>query len=154
MEPQKINWKAYEYEHKNNSTDWFWGVGVIAIAIAIAAIIYNNVLFAIFILLGAFTLLMYAVRKPKEINFEINKRGVVVDNILYPYATIESFWIRENGHDKKLVLQSEKVLMPHIIIPLTSEVDHEFLHEFLSEFLEEEEHHESLADVVMDYLGF
>jgi hypothetical protein len=156
MEPKKINWKAYEYEHKDNSVDWFWAVGVIAVASAIISIIYGNILFAIFILLGAFTLLMYAVRKPKEINFEINKRGVVVDNTLYPYSTIESFWIREkdNDNERKLVFQSEKILMPHIVIPLSNDIDYEILHEFLSEYLEEEEHHESFADVIMEYLGF
>jgi len=154
MEPQKISWKAHEYEHKKNSTDWFWGVGVIAVAFAIIAVIYGNILFAIFILLGAFTLIMYAVRKPKEVDFEINRRGVVVEGTLYPYTTIESFWIRESERDRKLVLQSEKILMPHIVIPLSDEIDYEFLHEFLLEFLEEEEHHEGLADVVMDYLGF
>ncbi len=154
MEPQKISWKAHEYEHRNKSIDWFWAVGVIAIASAIISAIYGNILFAVFILLGAFTLLMYAVRKPKEINFEINRRGVVIEDTLYPYSTIESFWIREKDDDKKLVFQSEKILMPHIIIPLSNDIDYEFLHEFLSEFLDEEEHHESFADIIMEYLGF
>jgi len=154
MEHEKIKWEGYEYKEKDRSVDWYWAVGVIAITLAITAIVYNNVLFAVFIMLAAFTLLMYARRKPKKVHFEISKRGIVVNDILYPFSTLESFWIHDNSHKPSIIFQSQKLLMPHIIIPLSEDMDIESLHDFLLEFLDEEEHRESVSEMIMDYLGF
>ena len=154
MKHQRISWEGYEYEHKDRSVDWYWAVGVIAIALAITAIIYKNILFAIFIILGAFTLLMYAARKPEKVYFEISRRGVRVNKTLYPFSTLESFCIHDNSHSPKIIFQSQKLFMPHIIIPLSEEIDVESLHNFLIEFIDEDEHRESISEMIMDYLGF
>lgn len=154
MQHEKIQWSALEYEHKDRTTDWFWAVGIIALALAIVSVIYDNILFAVLVVIGTFTLLMYAARAPRIVAFEINRRGVVIEDRLYPYQALKSFWLRENHRGKKLIIQSEKVLMPHITIPLADDIDINIIHLFLAEYLEEKEHPESLSELVMDSLGF
>ena len=118
------------------------------------SIIYDNILFAILIVIGTFTLLMYAARAPHMVDFEINRRGVIIKDRLYPYNALKSFWLRDNHRGRKLVIQSEKMLMPNITIPLSDDMDINTIHLFLVEYLEEQEHHESLSELIMDYLGF
>ncbi len=154
MDNEKIQWSAPEYEHKKNSADWFWAVGIIALSLAITAIIYRNILFAIFIVLGAFTLLLYSARKPQVLYFELNSKGVRIGSVLYPYHTLKSFWLRENNKGVKLILESQKALMPHMSIPLSPEVDADAVHTFLLGHLPEEEQKESVSEALMDYLGF
>ena len=106
-----------------------------------------------FILLGALTLVIYSVRKPNIIGVELGKRGVSVNNTIYPYNTLKSFWVEEDDIEPKILMQSEKVLMPYIIIPL-SDTDPDIVREFLLNYLEEEEHREPLSQKLMEYLGF
>ena len=154
MDQEKIQWNATEYEHKKHSTDWFWAVGIIALSFAITAIIYKNILFALFIILGAFTLLLYSARKPQVLYFELNSKGVRIGDALYPYHTLKSFWLREGDKGVKLILESQKALMPHMSIPLSPEVGVDAVRAFLLGHLPEEEQKESVSEALMDYLGF
>ena len=154
MEQEKIQWNAAEYEHKKHSTDWFWAVGIIALSLAVTAIIYKNILFAVFIVLSAFTLLLYSARKPQVLYFELNQKGVRIGDALYPYHTLKSFWLRENNNGVKLILESQKVLMPHMSIPLSPEVNVDAVRAFLLVHLPSEEQKESVSEALMDYLGF
>jgi len=155
MKPETLQWNSLEYTHREKSIDWFWAVGIIALAVAVTAVIYHNILFAVFIIIGTFTLLMFAARKPRSVEFEINKRGLRIDRVLYPYSTLHSFWIHDHEEkQKKLIIQSEKVLMPYVSIPIPDDVNVDVLRDFLDDYLPEEEHPESLSEALMEYLGF
>jgi len=154
MNSKTLQWNAPEYRHEKRSVDWFWAVGIIAIALATTAVIYENILFAIFIVIGTFTLLMYAARAPRNVHFELTRKGIVINNTLYPYHTLESFWVHDYGDEGVLIIKSEKVLMPYLVIPLPDEIDNETVQEFLFDYLPEEEHPESLSEKVMEFLGF
>lgn len=153
MENLPLNWSAPEYHHYKRSTDWFWAVGIITICIAVLAFVFDNALFGVLILLSAGILVFYAIRVPEDVNYEINKRGIIVGKELHPYLTIESFWIETRGHEPKIILKSKKAIMPYIIIPLHDDsVDEVAL--ILREFLEEVELSEPASHKVMEYLGF
>lgn len=156
MNEDTITWSALEYEEKERSVDWYWAVGIIALVIAVIAIIYQNYLFAVLIIVAAFTLLLYAARKPREVSIELGRRGVRIGGILYPYATLKSFWIHHHREDRRgrLIIQSEKLLMPYVTIPLPDEPHEDIIHDFLSAYLAEEEHPESLSEILLERLGF
>jgi len=148
-----VSWQAPEYPYRERGTDWFWAVGVIFVALAVIAFIYNNVLFAIFILLGGLTLFIYAIKKPRSVHFEVNEKGVIFDTSFYPYSTLESFWIEEDEEEPKILIKSKKLLMPYIIVPM-GEADSQKVNECLSKHLPEEEHEEPLSHKIMEFLGF
>ena len=152
--PFKIEWDANEYEHKERSHDWFWAVGIISVAIAIAAIIFGNIIFAILILLSAFALSLFINRPPNILHIVVNEKGIARDKIFYPYSTLESFWIDTDHPHKKIILRSNKLLMPLIVVPLGDEANAEEIHEKLSLFLEEEPHTLPFVEGVLEYLGF
>jgi hypothetical protein len=148
-----LKWSAPEYHHYQRSTDWFWAVGIITVCIAILAFVYQNALFGVLILLSAGILISYTIRIPQDVNYEINRRGVVVGKDLHPYLTLEAFWVETRGGEPKLILKSKKAMMPFIIIPVHEESADEVA-DVLRQFIEEKELAEPASHKVMEYLGF
>lgn len=147
-----IRWSAPEYAFREKSTDWFWALGIAAVSIAVISILLHNILFAVFVLVGAATVALHALKEPRTVAFVINDRGVTIGKTLYPYATLESFGIDENG-TPKLFLKSKKITMPFVVLPLTEELV-EDVRDYLLDYLEEAEHEETFSDKLMEFLGF
>ena len=153
MDREYIAWDALEYEYREKSADWFWAVGVIALAAAVTAAILGNVLFAVLIVVGAAALAIHAVREPLVVHFAISERGVSVGKTLYPWKTLDSFWVETRDGNPRIIMKSQKVFMPFLVIPLgdTNPAD---AHEILLAHLDEEEHVEPVSQRIMEILGF
>lgn len=149
-----IEWEADEYPHSDKSNDWYWALGLVAVSAAVAALLFNNVLFAVLILLSSFVLALFASRKPERVRFAVMQRGIRAHGKLYPYQTLKSFYIEElPGRTPMLLLESAKVMTPLIVLPLEG-VDADHVHDFLLDVLPEEEHSEPLPHRLMEWLGF
>lgn len=154
MHEDRLEWEALEYEHIEKTPDWFWGLALVALAAIAAAIFFENLLFAVVILLSAFTFALYGARAPKMERFSITDRGVSVGNNLYPYQTLDSFWVHDSPESRPvLLIKSKKTLMPLIAIPITH-VNPRDIRERLLDELPEEEHHEPLSDKLMRFFHF
>jgi len=152
--PFKLEWDAHEYEHKQRSSDWFWAVGIVAFALAFASIIFGNIILGILILVGTLSLTTYARRDPEEIHVVIDEKGITRGKIRYLFPSLESFWIDLEHPHPKIIIRSEKMFMPYIVIPLAGEVDAERLRRILARYMHEEFHSLPFAEKVLDYLGF
>lgn len=149
-----LEWEAHEYLHTEKGHDWYWALGLIAVAGAVASLLFSNVLFAVLILISAFVLAIFASRKPNAVRFAVTQRGVRIDDTLYPYQTLTSFSIDDSHpHTPKLILESKKIFVPKMTIPLEG-VHPDEVHDFLVSVLPEGDHAEPLTHRVMEYLGF
>src|SRR3989344_3858351 len=155
MDQQPLIWRAHEHEHRERSTDWFWALGILALAGAAAAVILGNILFGILILIGAFTVALFAARRPGLFLFKIDARGINIDKVLYPYQSLESFWVEDTRESvtPKLLLRSKKALMHHIIIPLEG-ISPKEVRKTLAERLPEIEDSEPLSHKILELFGF
>ncbi len=149
----RIEWDAHEYEHKERSSDWFWAVGIIAVALAIATIIFGDVIFGILILISTCSLALFINRPPETIHVVVNEHGIARGSTLYPYSTLKSFFVDELHPHKKIILHSQKLLMPLIVIPL-GDTDPERIHNLLLRVLPEEPLRLPLIETLLEYLGF
>ena len=148
-----IEWETLEYEHRERSSNWYWVVGLVALVLVIGSIVMKNFLLAILVLLGAFTLMLYARRHPRRMRVVVSRRGIQVRNSLFPYHTLRSFWLHdEEDEPRKIIIRSEKLFMPHIHLPLADDLDHEALRAFLLDFLPEEPYQPTIIDVLAEYL--
>ena len=150
----RIEWEAHEYEHKVRTDDWYWAVGIITAGIVVAAIIFGNIIFAILIAISAFALTLFINRPPETLHVVIDEKGIVKENIRYPFSTLHSFWIDVEHPHKKILLRSQKSLMPLIIIPLGEGVDPEKLQRTLLRYMPEEYYNLPLTERLLEYLGF
>ncbi len=155
----RITWNAPEYEHIEHDADWFWALGIISVSLAVAFVIVGNALLSVVLLLGVGSLLFYAKHPPKIIECELSKRGVRNNETVYPWDSLESFWILD-GHENhkeilspKILLISKKPLMPHIVVPLDEE-HFEEVHQALTHMLPEEHQVEPLPNRLMRKIGF
>lgn len=150
----EVSWSASEYEHAPKSNEWYWTLGILTIALAIAALLLKNLLFASFILLAGFTIALYGTKRPRTIKFSVGAKGVQIDDKIYSYEVLKSFWIKYEPPQKKdLEIISKKIFMPRLILPL-NDADPNEIRAILIRALKEEEAKESLADIIAERLGF
>lgn len=148
-----IEWNAPEHYHTTKNTDWYWAVGVIAVTAAVLAFIFGNIIFGIFLIVASVALMLRASKKPHIIHYEINDRGIVADNTLYPFLSLESFWIDAHQRPSKILLKSQKFFMPYISIEI-DEVNPEDVRDVLLNYIAETEHAEPLTQKILERFGF
>lgn len=148
-----ITWDMPEYYHTDKTADWYWTLGIIAISIAVLCVLFGDVLLALFAILGALTLGIYAHREPNIVPHEISTKGVLVDKTLYTFNSLESFWIESDEPRPKIVLKSKKMFMPYILIPCEGLPLNE-VRKVLLAHLPEVEHHEPLTQKLFEHFGF
>lgn len=151
MASSKITWQAYDREPTNNAPDWYWAVSIIALSITVTAIVLNNVLFAVLVILSTLALFLRTLQKPRLVNYELTNRGLWTNKDFQSFTTLESFWVEDN--EPKLILKAKGLITPLSIISLQS-IDSQAIREFLQDYLPEEEQHEPLSKRIMEYLGF
>lgn len=151
-----FHFQTPEYYHRHKTPDWYWAVGIIAISAATTAVILNNILLAILIILGTFSLSVYASRQPHEHDIEIGEHGVVVGKYRFSYSNLESFWIEHHEQRPRLLIKTNRLIMPHIVIPVDTldESEKDEIREFLKTKILEKEQTEPLLEQVMEYIGF
>jgi len=150
----KISWKALEYKRKEKTADWYWAVILIALAIVVISFITQNALFAILIIISTIILLSFSVIAPKTVDISMNQKGIAVGKEMYPFATLESFWVESMDKDnQKILFKSKKLIMPLVSIPLEEHHQRD-VREFLLKYLPEVEMHEPLSQKIMEKLGF
>ena len=148
-----ISWNSPEHFHKEKTSDWYWAVGIIALALTVVAIILGQIIPAIFIVVAIVALVLHASRPPRVVYYEINDRGIVAGNTLYPFLSLDSFWIPHDEIPPKIILKSHKLFMPFIVI-LIDEVDPEEVRAVLLNYIAETEHKQSLLKHLLERVGF
>ena len=154
---RSVKWEAVEYLHTDKSPDWYWTLGIIALCSAVAAILFNNVLFAILIIISAGVAGLYASRHPNEVVFEISTKGIRADDAFFPYSSLDAFWIDDEDPDDdippRLLIRKRKIMMPLIVIPMTLEVPTTEVQSILSQNLTEARLEEPLGHQLLARLG-
>lgn len=94
-------------------------VGIAAGAIAITSILFGNILFAVVVVVGAFVLCLFAARQPNVVTVEISDKAVRVENVVYTFKELKSFWVDVEHFDgPRLVLERTRPFIPHVMVPL------------------------------------
>jgi hypothetical protein len=153
---QKIySWEAFEYKDRKLKTDWFWALGIIALSGSIASFIYGNFLFGVFIILASIAVVFFGTVKPERLTYEITEGGIIYEKTFYPFETIHAFWINDlDETDKKVLIKSERMLVPILSLPYETEQQGETIREILTDTIPEEPLQEPWGHLIMERLGF
>jgi hypothetical protein len=154
MEPKGIIWEAYEHHHTDRSSDWFWILGILTVAGTIASLLLGNTLLAIVIAIGGTLSGIGALREPHIIAYAVTARGIRINERLYPFTTLECFCIDEDHpQGTQLLVQSEKLFMPLLVIPVPEEFEEE-IEEIIAARIPERHLEEPLAYKILEYFKF
>ena len=146
-----MEWETPEYTEHKKSADWYWYLALGAVLLLIYAAYTRSFLFAALVVVGWFTIMLYSARTAKIIKVAISESGIQIEQNIYPWNNIKSFWIFVGKNE--LSLELKKTLMPHIKIPL-GETDQKEAHEILLRFIPENEQEESFIDNLSDLVKF
>ncbi|MEY3783714.1 MAG: hypothetical protein RLZZ230_36 [Candidatus Parcubacteria bacterium] len=152
--PRSIAWEAPEHHHVEKGNDWFFALAIIIIALVVAAILFDNVLFALLIGLSGGALAVSGAKRPSIVPYAVSVRGVKIEDKLYPFSALESYRIdEEDPRGPQLLIKVSKKIMPLIVIPIPKDhVDN--IENMLKDKLVEEELEESLFIKVLELFGF
>lgn len=108
---------------------------------------------SIFLILSSLVLILYSTQRPTASKIMIDQRGIWIDEKIYYYKDLRSFWIEYNpGGSKELSIESRKWYMPYIKVLLNEQNPVE-IRSLVINFLPEKEHENSLADHIGRMLG-
>ncbi len=150
----RISWKIQEYTHREKGPDWFWALGVIALAGAAIAVVYHDVLFAIFIVLAAIILGIYAARQPEVIDIAISDEGIRIRSYFYPFSKLKGFAVDEHDLGNHLLIESDSLIVPVISIPLPATIDTDGIIGLLRTKIPEKPLKEPQSHRIMEHIGF
>jgi len=149
-----ISWRAPEYIKYPTNINTLIIFAIADFIIILFAIFTRNILMAVLFFLIGIVVYIYSQKEPKEINFAITPKGVAINNDIYRYEDLQSFWIFYHPPIfKELVIRSKKKLLPLIKIPLGNQ-NPNVIRKRLLDFLPEKQEEESLVDIISRTLGF
>lgn len=150
----KIEWTTLEHEHKEHSVDWFWAIGLVVIIATGILIWMKNYIFAIFILLSGGSLVLISIRKPQEITFSIDTKGLTMGRSSHLWKEIKSFNIIKNENNNLLLVETSKPFLPIYTITIPENLTSEIKESLLKVIPSNPEIKESASMIFMERLGF
>ncbi len=148
----EIIWQAEEHHHTSKSADWFWVLGIAAVSASVISILFHNFFFALLVLVAAFTLALLARRTPNLVQFKINSQGFFVGTEQYAWDTVQAFYIKSEDSPPKLLINTRKILAPHLLVPLPTHKI-EGVRTLLAKYTKEEDLAEPVTHKVSEFLG-
>ena len=89
-----VQWQASEYPHRDHTPAWYAGLGVVTVLLVLVAIfVFDSISFAILIPVMAVALVIYVHRPPAIIDYVVSRKGLYVNDRLFPYDQFKSFGI-------------------------------------------------------------
>lgn len=153
MQPKAVfEWEGVEYRFEDKSADWYWALGIIATAVAIAAILFNNILLALLVVVASIVVGIHAAKHERIHRFRITQDGLFIDSNFYEFRNMISFSVLEYADEAmppSLSLKTKHFLVPHLLVPIN---DHDPVHvyEYVAQHLPEGRHDRSRLDRLVE----
>jgi len=149
-----FTWMAPEYIQHPKSKMWYLAASIAAGIVIVLDILTGNYTMAIaVIVLAAVYYYIHVQHPPKNIKITISRMGVKVGNMIFPYSSIQAFWIIYSPpHITTLNLRAKDHFFSDVIIQLHHE-DPVPIREFLcGQVPEWEGKTERLGDIILRLL--
>lgn len=154
VEARSVTWEAPTHYHTEKTSDWFWALGILALCGAAASFFFGNFLLTILIVIAAFIMGLIASREPDITQYAVTTRGLRVGDQLYPYSSLEAFYIDEDEPKGPQLLARSKHLFARLVVMPIPEEYIEEIERILEERLPEEHMEEPLGSKLLEIFGF
>jgi hypothetical protein len=117
VEQEPVHWQAHEYIHHEKSPIWFFWFTLVIIGLMVAAIfLMQSITFAILIPVMAAALIVYSRRPPRVLNYTLSKKGLHINDNLYPFAQFKGFGVIRDGEEFSVMLIPIKRFQPGVTV--------------------------------------
>jgi hypothetical protein len=112
MQNQELTFTAPEYLLHPTARKRAYIVAAVSIVLAVYSFIRIDILTGILFCIIALAVIFFAGRPPQELRVKIDEKGIRINDILYPYSRLDSFWFTvDHGHHE---VQEDGQLELHI----------------------------------------
>lgn len=111
-----VSWDAEEYVVRDKNAGWYVGLVIVALALIALSIWLQWWTFAALILVSVLALIVYSVRPPRMIHYELDGEGLHEGQREYKYSDFKSFGIAHEGAHFSIVLVPRKRFAPQITV--------------------------------------
>jgi hypothetical protein len=153
-------WEEYSHLYVPKDKDWKLSVAIISITITLISFMFSNITFGFLIIVSTGVLLIHAFNEPKVTRFEINTKGIRVNQEFWSFTDIRSFWIEDNREHhihSRILFSHDGILNSLLIIYLPLNATNDEIHDIhkeLVKILPEQRLQESIFQSILEYLGF
>ena len=106
---QPITWEAEEYVVKTHNFWWYLGLFFVAVALSALAIFFKGWTFLILIILSVITILVYSLRPPRKIHYQLDNKGLTEGNQHHAYEEFRAFGIlKEDSHYSAILIPKKR----------------------------------------------
>ena len=148
-----LEWEAPSFYY--NPQKKYLALVVIALLCGAGALLFyrQDILMVIFLILSSLVIILHANKKPTMSKVVINNAGVTIDDHIYYYKELKSFWLDYDPHgQKELSLEAKKLYMPYIKVSIENQNPVE-IRSLMINFVAEKEHEKSLVDLISRKIG-
>ena len=146
VEEESVRWQATEYIHRHKGAGWFVIFGiVVVIAMAIAILLMKSITFAILVPVMAAALVVYAYRPPRVLDYTLSRKGLHVNDRLYPFGEFKGFGVIHDDDEYSVMLIPTKRFRPGVYVYFPEEAG-EAIVDTLAARLPMQELHMDLVD--------
>lgn len=148
-----LTWPVDEYENHQRGPIWYLFFLLLGVAGLIYALVTQNFLFAIIIIMFGVIIGLSSLRPPRQMDFVITEVGVGVGHQFFSFKELQNFWILyEPPEVKNIYFEFKRSLRPHLAVPLY-DVDPIMVRELLIDFLDEDFDDDNNEEPLTDYFG-
>lgn len=105
---QPVSWEAEEYVVKDHNFWWYIGLFAVAIALSALAILFRGWSFLVLIILSVITILVYSLRPPRKIHYQLTNKGLTEEKQFHSYDEFRAFGILKEGNHYSAILIPKK----------------------------------------------
>lgn len=88
-----VSWETPEYQRHDRPTWWYAAYALVAVGLVIIALLTDNFLFAVIIVIASFVIVLHDARTPQPVLISLTTEGVIVGNRFYDYDEVKDFAI-------------------------------------------------------------
>ena len=120
---EPIYWQATEYIQRDKSPLWFVLFSLVFVVImAISIFVIRSITFDILVPVMAISLLVYAHRPARVLNYTLSHQGLHINDTLYPFAEFKSFGVIKDDDEYSVLLVPAKRFKPGVSVYFPEEV--------------------------------
>ena len=156
IKEEKINrleWEAPSFYY--NPQKKYLTLIIIGLLCGAGAMLFYRMdtLTAIFLILSSLVLILYANKRPTVSKIIVSQAGVTIDERVYYYKELKSFWLDYDPHGpKELSLEARKWYMPYVKVSIENQ-NPVNIRSLMINFVTEKEHEKSLVDLISRKMG-
>lgn len=114
---EPVRWQAQEYIQHDKGLLWFIAFAVAFIVLMIVAIFFiQSITFNILVPVMAVALFVYVNRPPRVMDYTLSRKGLHINDILYPFSDFKGFGVIHDGKEFSVLLLPVKRFKPGVSV--------------------------------------